>query len=403
MNARHAPFSLVATLLASLSAPVIAEPPEYTAIEVGAWPPSQGPLPFFKRFVPSLPAGAPTNLDAMAQTSSGYVCGDLPGNWYSTSATRVHDGSAEYLTPFGQHSWGYWTFDGDDWHYIFGYVRYTHAMGINYAGDMVGNSTIAGSSDYASGANTHAYHFSTSEGMLDLTPEAIRSDANSINNRGEIVGWQSSATGVYSGFRRSPDGAMTSLDPLDGSVSYPSAINGLGVVVGRAGTKAFVSSSGPAAHDLGMPDTGDIEAVAAYDINDGNWIAGAGWKIAQPYEHFAVIWEPLPNGAWLPWELSEMLITPDILLENALAINESGYIIATGRPDGSDNFGSHLYILTPVTPLIPPCRPDIGVHPQRSVVVAPGESFDLGVELAGGQGPFAYHWSRDGAPLEDGP
>ncbi len=80
-------------------------------------------------------------------------------------------------------------------------------------------------------------------------------------------------------------------------------------------------------------------------MNSALWVVGAAWRYDQSYEHVAAFWQKV-TGGWEVYDLNE-LIDDDYLLENAIAVNEEGYIIARGRPDGSDFYGSGLYLLTP--------------------------------------------------------
>jgi len=59
--------------------------------------------------------------------------------------------------------------------------EYSEALDINGAGIIVGWSRVGGF--------THAFVWRPGEGMIDLTPGAIASTANAINEDGDIVGW----------------------------------------------------------------------------------------------------------------------------------------------------------------------------------------------------------------------
>ncbi|GAB4546841.1 MAG: hypothetical protein Tsb0013_06040 [Phycisphaerales bacterium] len=375
--------------------------PEYVATDITGWSQAElETLPFTRRWVPFPPAGAPATFELVAHQPNGLACADGPtGIGGQTHAYRIDGASYGGLSPFGQHSWGYWSFDGQDYHYYFGYVHYTHARDMNYAGDIVGVSTISGSSDYSSGARYHAFRWTVAGEMIDLTPGAAQANASAINNRGEVTGWERFPDFSFNAFRILPDGSKTLLDELGGAYVYPSAINASGVIVGQGGGVPCVGVSGASVVAIGLPDEGDFEVGSAYEINDAGWIVGAGWTQAQPYEHFAALWEPGGVGVWTPFALNELCITPDILLENPRAIAEDGSIICTGRPDGSDALGSRLYLLTPTTPVAQACAPDIGVHPTPVVEACAGTGLTLTIELARDDPAADFRWLRDGVDL----
>ena len=271
-----------------------AEPPRYTAVDITDWSPAQlATLPFFKHWAPIPPSGpgVPAQFEMVDHAASGFCAGTVPqGIPYagSEAVLLTPDGSggftASMVDPFGTYSWGYWSWDGHDSHYYFGYVRDSVPSDVNFAGVMVGTATIAGSGDYASGAVRHAFRFDTGDGAADLFPSGGASSAQAINNRGEITGYRS---GVGA-FRMAPDGTMTTLDPVENANPSPRWINANGVIIGaRYPSRSFVAPGGAATQDL---DTiNDFPVVSAADLNDTSWIVGHAGNFGDA-ETFALIW-----------------------------------------------------------------------------------------------------------------
>ena len=330
MNSRWC-VSLAAGLAYTTVFGAAAEPARYTAMDITGWSPAQlSTLPFFKHWTPGDPAGpgVPSQFSTVDRTSSGYVAGTVPQDIPYAGSEAVllsSDGAggfvAHMVDAFGTYSWGYWVSDGHDSHYNFGYVRDSDPRDVNFAGVMVGASTIAGSGDYSSGAVRHAFRFGVGEDANDLFPGGGSSTASGINNRGEIVGYRA---GVGA-FRLARDGSMTVLDPVVNATPSPRWINADGVIIGeRYPSRSFVSPRGAETQDL--ETINDFPVVTAADLNDTGWIVGHAGDFGDP-ETYALIWEPVNGGpggsgaGWGVWDLVEQLDTPDVLLERTIAIN----------------------------------------------------------------------------------
>ncbi len=386
------------------------EPPRYTAVDITGWSPAQlATLPFFKHRIHNAPAGGgvPFGFTPTGHTESGYVIGrvDQGTPYQGTEAILLeptaNGPAATYIDPFGTYSWGYWSCDSTDCHYYFGYVRTSSADDINWTGTVVGSATIPGSGQYSSGAILHAYRYTAAGGRVDLFPGIENSSATAINNRGEITGVISGdGAPFFGGYRLSPDGTLSALDPIataTGTASgSPRRINGNGMIIGaHYPSRAFVSPG--SATTVSLADLGGFPAVYANDLNDLGWVVGKSANFNDP-ESYATIWEPGPNNTWEPWDLVEQLDTVDVLLENALVIDNEGNIIATGHLDGTDNFGSRLYWLMPDQPLDGWCRPDIGQHPVDTEIAAGAASF--AIQVVNTDQATAYQWHRDGQPID---
>ncbi len=347
---------------------------EFTVTDITGWTAEQrDALPFFQRWVPSNPAAAP-NFTAEAHNLAGQVAGQAPAT-YGTLAHVATDTTATAIAPFGNYYWQYLYWDGTDYHFQNGYVSFTHAYDINASGIAVGDSTLTSSGTLSYAYTAHAIMFDPATNtMTDLTPAATKAAAHAINDAGQITGWIDTTSGRRA-FLRYQNGVMVELDTFWGGTTA-NAINANGVVVGSSLTQdgiirrdhPFANEEGTAIVDLGLPTQNGVDAGSAYDVNTALWAVGATWQQDQSYEHFAALWQKI-GGAWQAYDLNELLIDADVILENAIAINEQGYIIARGRPDGSDLYGSALYLLTPDSFATPVSDPRSAPIPEPATIV----------------------------------
>lgn len=348
-------FRALVSVLATAGYALGANALEYDAVDITDWSIQQlATVPFFRHFVPAPPPGAPDDMVCEAQNTAGDVVGwDPVGSVYLQEVGNfVAAGTSEVVTPLGSYYWEYIYWDGDDYHFQNGFVQFSALFDVNSGGLAVGTSTVDGRGDAWNGYGSSALLVNAPGKSTTVLSEGYeRGEARGINDSGEITGWVSAIAGATSAFRRGSDGILQLLDGL--FASSGNAINSDGLIVGATSfqshyTRAFVSKSGTQTTLLKVPKTENADNSAAYDINNKKWIVGSSWQGGQPYEHFAALWKyNRKKGRWKAYDLNELRITPDILLENANAINDDGAIIATGRPDGSDAFGSRTYLLTP--------------------------------------------------------
>ncbi len=175
------------------------------------------------------------------------------------------------------------------------------ARDINNKGQVVGASTTtvhaAASPSSPPVVTFHAF-FDDQWAMNDLgTLGGTNSQANSINDRGAIVGYSDTADGAVHAFL-DRWGRMTDLGTLGGRNSNAEAINNEGDVVGTAQTGASVSHGYIDRHgrmiDLNslIPAGSGVVITDAQAINDRGQIAADGYATSAPSIELALLLTP---------------------------------------------------------------------------------------------------------------
>ena len=148
----------------------------------------------------------------------------------------------------------------------------TDGFGINDADQITADSFYS-----ANGASvSRGLIWSSSIGYIDLgTLGGSSSIAYAINNSGQVVGWSRTATGRQDAYIWDPVNGMQDLGILPGTTrSIAESLNGLGEVVGTAGTElSFQSRAFLWTPTSGMQDLGI--AGVAWSINNSGEIVGA--------------------------------------------------------------------------------------------------------------------------------
>jgi probable HAF family extracellular repeat protein len=144
----------------------------------------------------------------------------------------------------------------------------SYAWGLNGAGSVVGqwNSTT-----------TQSFLWTSAGGMQVLpTLGGTQGIALDINDNGQVVGWSDPAPGQELEAYIYENATIRRLGSLGSPGSVAMAINGAGVVVGRANvgrrSHAFYWSALGGMKDLGVPKGGSY--AWALDVNSNGWIVG---------------------------------------------------------------------------------------------------------------------------------
>jgi probable HAF family extracellular repeat protein len=212
------------------------------------------------------------------------------------------------------------------------------ARAVNNAAQVVGDSITSEGAD-------HAFLWSASAGMQDITPAEGFSQAEGINNHGEVAGWMETPGHDFAFIWR-PTTGLAALGTLGGKNSYGYGINNAGQVVGEAATSygdgnqrsdAFLWSATSGMIDLG---TFGGSSSIAYGINDSGWVVGNAYdsdEILQPFVYDGISMRNLndlidPSSGWR--------------LSLAQNINNLGQIAVLGTR--SDQPWGHGLLLTPI-------------------------------------------------------
>ncbi|MEH2178797.1 DUF3466 family protein [Nostoc sp.] len=245
---------------------------------------------------------------------------------------------------------------------------WSDATGMQNLGTLGGESSVAnainnlgqvvGSAETKEG-EFHAFFYSGSGVLQDLTTVGGLSSANDINDSGQIVGSKQIQLGQNHPFLYSSSGALQDLGTLGGEEGVASAINNFGQVVGSADTGATFEPDDPkecpcnVSHAFFYSGSGTLQDLGtlggpnsdATDINDfGQVVGNAGYikgsKVTAPFLYsngkISNLNDLIPaNSGWV--------------LENADGINNSGQIVGTGTiQDPGRNYPVHAFLLTPV-------------------------------------------------------
>lgn len=371
------PITSNRTLVANFSTNIIQALPtpteEYDVTDISGWSSAElATLPHFDHYVPESPAGAPVDFVGTAHNGQGVAVGNraYSNTWVQQTGVLVDNGTSTNISAWlwggniYSFAWSNTTWDGTDYHFSNGFVTHSPARDVNIDGLSVGYASTPGSANQntASYPNTayddHAWMMDASVGVkIDLTPTAHRADPKMINDLGEIIGNWSNDTESHA-FRRAPDGTWTDLDlntALSRSIT-PTAINNLGHVAGNAiiysypvrDYRPFFSEAGSATEPLPFPSQNSHDVATVADMNEHGIIVGEAHKADANTETNGARWYRDSGNNWIAEDLNELLIGGTYIVERCLAINDAGYIIASGRLDGTDTHNTHTLLLTPV-------------------------------------------------------
>lgn len=296
-----------------------------------------------------------TDLGAGNQPAAINSSGEIAGGNISSSIPQAfwYDGTVHYLTSPGDTG-----------------LNGGAALGINDLGQVVGYT------EQMLGTDTESQAFLYDGTMHLLAP--MNSQANAINNNGQIVGRTASGPFLY-------DGSLHDLTPVLGFIANPHAINDNGQFVGywAAGTTvhgfisngttatdlgtlggatsfafgvnasgkvvgdSYVSSSSgainPFVYDGTMHDLGTFGGTQGigYGINDKGQIVGESRVSPSSTLTHAFLYQ----GGHLIDLNSLISATLGWVMNSAYAINKSGQIVGLGTLNGQTKEG---FLLTPV-------------------------------------------------------
>lgn len=242
-------------------------------------------------------------------------------------------------------------------------VDSSDAQGINNRGDIVGSSSINGQS--------HAFLWTASGGMRDLgTLGGANSLATAINDSGTVVGWAQNAAGVTRAFLWTERGGMVDLGTLGGAASEAWGINNSGQVAGVAQIATGQNRGFRWSSSGGMVNLGTMGGPSsrANGINDAGVVSCNGQTLN---------FDTYP--CWGPANALNQLFgtVPPAALAGAFAINNLGQIV------GADPSGAIWW-------------PSPGTAPSGTRIAAPGTPSDINDsgQVAGNTGTGrAFVWS----------
>jgi probable HAF family extracellular repeat protein len=197
--------------------------------------------------------------------------------------------------------------------------------GINNSGQIFGRG------------QTEAFLWTPSIGMQDLgTLGGSYSYSYGINDSGQVVGYSTTNTGAYHAFLWTQSGGMLDLGvPAGyGLYSQANAINNSGQIVGCTSDAVMWTLTG--GFQLLGTDAPESGSVASGINNNGQVVGYAGDN------NYAILWTP-SEGRIALWTLVVNL-PPGVNILPAYAINDSGQIIASSF----DGHNQRACLLTPV-------------------------------------------------------
>lgn len=231
--------------------------------------------------------------NAFAINNIGQVVGiSLPDPSSVTVLTAYRTGANMAINP-----------NTDDLSNLLGDTDYTNAQGINDLGQVVGNFSI-------SSGLLHGFRTAPNTAINPTTDDlgtlgGNLSIAEDINNVGQVVGTSTNTDGQSQAFRTAPNMPINpttdSLGTLGGGFSNAYAINNSGLVVGDSAlasniTHAFVYDR-TAMFDLNslIPINSDIVLTSANDINDKGQIVANGYFNSSQATTRAFLLTPVPE------------------------------------------------------------------------------------------------------------
>jgi probable HAF family extracellular repeat protein len=176
--------------------------------------------------------------------------------------------------------------------------------------------------------------------QLPALDKAINSNPTSVNDWGQIVGVSGSRAVLWSIF---PKASVIDLGTLGGEVSGANTINNRGQIVGQAQTVG--GDLHPALWDRGgitdLGNFGDDPFGCAFTINDCGQIVGfSGADLSDVTTAHALLWE---TGRMINLQ-TQIPANSGWVLQQAVGINDQGQINGFGLHNGK----IRAFLLTPI-------------------------------------------------------
>ncbi|HTA22487.1 MAG TPA: DUF3466 family protein [Terriglobales bacterium] len=218
--------------------------------------------------------------------------------------------------------------------------QYSGGYGINQAGVIVGEVTKVQGEGYVNAA----IGWQAGIGMHYIPGlSKDNSSATAVNDRGQVVGQATTASGEIHAFLWTRDGGAQDLGTLGGSTSYASAINNSGQVIGSSETATGMNHAFLWTQESGMQDLMSLTHRACSGCESiANAINDSGVIVGQLGHHQggrldAFVWK---NGHGK--SLGDLGGT-GMAGSSANGVNKSGQVVGVAEtPDGA----SHAFLWT---------------------------------------------------------
>jgi probable HAF family extracellular repeat protein len=219
------------------------------------------------------------------------------------------------------------------------------ALGINEAGDVVGQSEVVPNPSQPSVRRQHAFLYRNDGELVDLTPDASRAAANAINDDGVVVGT------IVSNIRRAFVYSGGTLVVAPGFIETPSGfaqrdcsaddVNALGIVTGHdtnPGKGNYDAYVAPASTFLSPSWLNLWSASFATGVSDAGHVCGWGFPHAAD----------LLADTFLPFVTKDGVVTGIPVLGEgtsayAFDVNSRGQVVGWSYTQGRSAFRPFLY------------------------------------------------------------
>jgi probable HAF family extracellular repeat protein len=212
----------------------------------------------------------------------------------------------------------------------------SQANAINNTGQVVGL--------YQNATNSRAFLYTSATGMRDLgTLGGATAVARGINDSGQIVGYSDTSTGGQRAFLYTPGIGMQDLGVLrlNDNGSGATAINNNGQIVGSSTGRAFLYTAATGMQGLGL-FPGALSAIPAAINNSGQVVGYSEIHIDNTYMYRAFFYSSDTGMVDLNTLIDSSL---NWTLQKATGINDLGQIVGYGT---NSSGATEAFVLTPI-------------------------------------------------------